>query len=171
MTRTFTFGTQNSSRKLRTVKAEGLEDAVLEFSVTELYPEHYVKREMVSRVLEDRPWPYDPVLELKDGASIEVYENVKGELRLATVIPVSSVLHASIAEDRRLLPGAAADGISLVERKEEEVRPLTKEEARAEMDTILRRKMDLEAQLDELKRREQDRQHQAYLDWLESNRS
>lgn len=151
MTRTFTFGTQNSSRKLRTVKAELLEDAVLEFSVTELYPEHYVKREMVSCIVEERPWPYDPVLELKDDASIEVYENVKGELRLATVIPVSSVLHASIAEDRRLLPGVTAEGTSLVENDED--RPLTKERVRAEMDTVLRRKMELEAQLDELKSR------------------
>ena len=149
---TYLFGTLNSSRKTATFETETLDDALITFKTTELYPELYVRREMIECVLEERPYPYEPVLKARPDAVIEVYEcPIDGKAPLM-LIPLSEVAKAPLApSSRKLLSEAAADGISLVD-VEKEYSPLTKEGVRAEMDTMLRRKMDLEAQLDEVKK-------------------
>lgn len=149
---TYLFGTPNSSRKTATFETESLDDALITFKTTELYPELYVRRDMIECVLEERPYPYEPVLKARPDAVIEVYECPIDGKEPLMLIPLSEVVKAPLAPyGRMLLPEASVDGISLVDEENED-RPLTKEGVRAEMDTMLRRKMDLEAQLDEVKK-------------------
>ena len=71
----YIFGTPHSSRRTRTIKAESIDDAIIIFRTEELYPELYVRKEMIERVIEDRPYPYDPVLEPRQSAYIEIYDD------------------------------------------------------------------------------------------------
>ena len=140
---TYIFGTPGSSRKTRAIDAESLEDAVIIFRTETLYPELYVKEEMVQRIAEDRPYPYDPVLELKPDAYVEVYTSRTDRDPIGT-IPCSETLSSSLGmEKHKLLPGeSAAPNVP-----SKEGTALTKAGIRSEMDTLIARKMDLENQL------------------------
>ena len=105
----YIFGTPHSSRKTRTVQAESIEDAVIIFRTEELYPELYVRKEMIERIIEDRPYPYDPVLELRPGAYIEIYDEWRKDAEPVATIPCSDVLSAYLCmENQKLLAGDAA---------------------------------------------------------------
>ena len=140
---TYIFGTPGSSRKTRAIDAESLEDAVITFRTETLYPELYVKEEMIQRVNEERAYPYDPVLELKPGAYVEIYASRTDRDPIST-IPCSEILSSPLSmEVQKLLPGESTepDIPSTAEAA------LTKAGLRADMDTLIARKMDLESQL------------------------
>lgn len=146
----YIFGTPHSSRKTRTVTAESLEDAVIIFRTEELYPELYVKKEMIERVIEDRPYPYDPVLELIPGAYIEIYDDWGKDAEPAATIPCADVLSVPLCmENQKLLAGDAASAKDVPSKREDTA--ITKAGMRSAMDSLIAKKMELEKQLDLVK--------------------
>lgn len=140
---TYIFGTPDSSRKTRAIDAASLEDAIITFRTETLYPELYVKEEMVQRVVEERPYPYDPVLELKPGAYVEIYASRTDRAPIST-IPCSEILRAPIGiNGQKLLPGETASP----DVPSKEGTALTKAGMRADMDTLIARRIELESQL------------------------
>ena len=147
----YIFGKPNSSVKTKTIKAPSLEDAVLEFRTTELYPELYVRREMIECVIEERSYPYDPILKAKPDAVIEVYEYPIDGMEPLMLLPLSDVMAAPLSPvGQKLFPRIVSKNDSLIERPSEQT--MTKLGARKDMDNLLSRKLDLERQLDEVKR-------------------
>ena len=71
---TYLFGTLNSSRKTATFETESLDDALITFKTTELYPELYVRKDMIECVLEEHPYPYEPVLKAGGAEPVTAYE-------------------------------------------------------------------------------------------------
>ena len=140
---TYIFGTPCSSRKTRAIDAESLEDAIITFRTETLYPELYVKEEMVQRVVVERPYPYDPVLELKHGAYVEIYASRTDRAPIGTIL-CSEILSSPLGMDgQKLLPGETASHD--VPSKEGAL--LSKAGMRADMDTLIAKKMELENQL------------------------
>ena len=140
---TYIFGTPGSSRKTRAIEAESLEDAIIIFRTETLYPELYVKEELVQRIAEERPYPYAPVLELKPGAYVEVYASRTDRAPIST-IPCSEILSSPLGmEGQKLLPGES----TAPDIPSKGCTALTKAGMRADMDTLIARKMDLESQL------------------------
>lgn len=151
MTKTFVFGKPNSSIKTKTIEAPSLEDAILEFRTTELYPELYVAREFVTG-REERPYPYNPLLSVSADAVIEVCEVVKGERNVLTLLAVSDVLNASLTNEKQhLLPGSTAhDEEALAKTENSSSLSFTKQNARKEMDALIEQKLSLEKQMEAL---------------------
>lgn len=140
---TYIFGTPGSSRKTRAIDAESLDDAINTFRTETLYPELYVKEEMIRRVVEERPYPYDPVLELKPSAFVEVYASRTDRDPIST-IPCSDILSSPLGiNSQKLLPGETA----ATDVPSKEGTQLPKAGMRSDMDTLIARKMELENQL------------------------
>ena len=150
MTKTFIFGKPNSSVKTKTIEAPSLEDAILEFRTTELYPELYVAREFVTG-REERPYPYHPLLTVSADAVIEVCEVIKGERNVLTLLAVSDVLNAPLTNEKHhLLPGSTAHEDALAETENRSSLSFTKQNARKEMDALIEQKLSLEKQMEAL---------------------
>lgn len=146
----YIFGTPHSSRKTRTVTAESLEDAVIIFRTEELYPELYVRKEMIERVIEERPYPYEPVLKLKPGAYLEIYDEWGKDAEPAATIPCSDILSAPLCiGNQKLLAGETVPAADVPQKKDEAA--ITKAGMRSAMDSLIAKKMELEKQLDLVK--------------------
>ena len=140
---TYIFGTPGSSRKTRAIDAESLDDAIITFRTETLYPELYVKEEMIQRVIEERAYPYDPVLELKPGAYVEIFASRTDRDPISTIL-CSEILTSPLSmEGQKLLPGKTA----ATDVPSKEGTQLTKAGLRADMDTLIARKMELENHL------------------------
>lgn len=149
---TYLFGTLNSSRKTATFETESLDDALITFKTTELYPELYVRKDMIECVLEEHPYPYEPVLKARPDAVIEVYEcPIDGKAPLM-LIPISEIAKAPLAPSgRKLLPGMGIEEDAVTTTSSEKT-VMEKAAAREKMDSLLSRKLELERQLDEVKK-------------------
>ena len=147
----YLFGTPDSSKKTETYQTESLDDALITFKTTELYPELYVRREMIECVLEERPYPYEPVLKARPDAVIEVYECPIDGKKPLMLIPISEIAEAPLAPSgRKLLPrmGIEEDAVTTTSSAKT---VMEKTAAREEMDSLLSRKLELERQLNEVK--------------------
>ena len=144
---TYIFGTPGSSRKTRAIDAKSLDDAIITFRTETLYPELYVKEEMIQRVIEERAYPYDPVLELKPGAYVEIFASRTDRDPISTIL-CSEILTSPLSmEGQKLLPGKTA----ATDVPSKEGVQLTKAGLRSDMDTLIARKMELENQLTAVK--------------------
>lgn len=147
----YIFGKPNSSVKTKTIEAPSLEDAILEFRTTELYPELYVSKDFVTG-REERPYPYSPLLTVSADAVIEVCEVIKGERNVLTLLAVSDVLNAPLTSGKQhLLPGSIAhDEDALTAAENSPSLSFTKQNARKKMDALIEQKFSLEKQMEAL---------------------
>ena len=145
----YIFGKPNSSIKTKSIEAPSLEDAILEFRTTELYPELYASKDFVTGHKER---PYNPILTVSADAVIEVCEVIKGERNVLTLLTVSDVLNAPLTNEKQhLLPGTTAhDEEALTAAENSHSLPFTKQNARKEMDSLIEQKLSLEKQMEAL---------------------
>ena len=105
---------------------------------------------MIERVIEERPYPYDPVLELIPGAYIEIYDDWGKDTEPAATIPCSDVLSAPLCmENQKLLIGDTASAEDVPSKREDTA--ITKAGMRSAMDSLIAKKMELEKQLSAVK--------------------